>query len=54
MTIDDLLKIVKKYNPEEVEIIKRAYDYADKLHKGQYRQSGEPYIMYPLNILMTY
>jgi len=50
MTIDDLLKIVKNYNPEEVEIIKRAYDYADKLHKGQYRQSGEPYIIHPLNV----
>ena len=31
-------------------IIKKAYDYADYLHKGQTRQSGEPYITHPLNV----
>ena len=25
LTIDDLLNLVKSYNPDEVEIIKRAY-----------------------------
>lgn len=50
ITIDDLLNHVKTYNPEEVEIIKKAYDYADYLHEGQTRQSGEPYIIHPLNV----
>ena len=50
MTIDDLLEIVENYNPDEVEIIRRAYEYANELHKGQYRQSGEPYIIHPLNV----
>ena len=50
MTIDNLLEIVKKYNPEEVDIIRKAYEYANELHKGQYRQSGEPYITHPLNV----
>lgn len=50
MTIDNLLEIVKKYNPEEVYIIRKAYEYANELHKGQYRQSGEPYITHPLNV----
>ena len=50
MTIDDLLEIVRNYNPEEVDIIRKAYDYAEALHKGQYRQSGEPYITHPLNV----
>lgn len=40
LTIDDLLNLVKSYNPDEVEIIKRAYYYADNLHSGQKRQSG--------------
>ena len=31
ITIDDLLNHVKTYNPEEVEIIKKAYDYANLL-----------------------
>ena len=50
ITIDDLLNHVKTYNPEEIEIIKKAYDYADYLHEGQKRQSGEPYITHPLNV----
>ena len=50
LTIDDLLNLVKSYNPDEVEIIKRAYYYADNFHSGQKRQSGEPYIIHPLNV----
>ena len=50
MTINDLLEYVKTYNPEEVEVIKKAYDYAAYLHEGQLRQSGEPYIIHPLNV----
>ena len=50
MTIDNLLEIIKSYNPDEVDIIRRAYEYANTLHKGQYRQSGEPYITHPLNV----
>jgi len=50
ITIDDLLNHIKIYNPEEIKIIKKAYDYADYLHEGQTRQSGEPYISHPLNV----
>ena len=50
LTIDDLINVIKKYNPEEVEIIKKAYYYAEELHKGQKRQSGEDYITHPLNV----
>ena len=50
MTLDDLLKKVKEYNPSEVERVKNAYLYANELHKGQYRQSGEPYIIHPLSV----
>jgi len=41
---------LNEYNREEVEVIKKAYEYAKKLHDGQYRQSGEPYINHPLNV----
>ena len=50
VNLNDLLNKLIEYNPEEVEIVKRAYDYADDLHKGQMRQSGEPYISHPLNV----
>jgi len=50
ITTDKLLDIVKNYNPEEVDIVRKAYDYANYLHQGQTRQSGEPYISHPLNV----
>ena len=50
ITIDDLLNLVRSYNPSEVEFVRKAYCYADDLHKGQVRQSGEPYISHPLNV----
>ena len=50
ITLEKLLDDVRKYNPTEVEIIKKAYEYAKTLHEGQYRQSGEPYIIHPLNV----
>ncbi len=50
MNIDTLLEKVKTYNPEEVETVRLAYEYAKHLHEGQTRQSGEPYITHPLNV----
>ena len=50
MTIDKLLEIIQDYNPDEVENVRKAYEFANELHKGQYRQSGEPYITHPLNV----
>lgn len=50
LTIDNLLEVVKDYNPEEEGIIRKAYNYAENLHSGQKRQSGEPYIIHPLNV----
>ena len=50
MNLEMLLDKVREYNPEEVEIVKRAYEYAKVLHGDQKRQSGEPYIIHPLNV----
>ena len=50
MDIDVLLELVKMYNKEEVGMIRKAYEYANEMHSGQTRQSGEPYIIHPLNV----
>ena len=50
ITLEDLVKKLEEYNPEEIEIIKKAYYYAKNLHSGQMRESGEPYITHPLNV----
>ncbi|GAA0354766.1 RelA/SpoT family protein [Bacillus horti] len=51
MTIEDLLKKVKAYLPEqEVEYIEKSYHFAEKAHEGQYRKSGEAYIAHPIEV----
>ncbi len=34
----------------DTKLIMKAYDYANKNHNGQCRNSGEPYIIHPLNV----
>ena len=53
MTIEDVLREIRKYNPDEVEIVKKAYDLAAKAHANQKRESGEPYIIHPLHVCMN-
>ncbi len=56
-TIEDLIDKASVYIPEEenLERIRQAYQYADNSHKGQFRKSGEAYIIHPLNtaIILT-
>ncbi len=48
-TIDDLIYKIEEYAPNaDTDIVRLAYDFAAKAHKGQTRKSGEPYITHPL------
>ena len=49
---EELLEIVSKYihNEKSLKLIKDAYDYANSMHEGQFRKSGEPYMIHPLNV----
>lgn len=38
------------YTTEDRELIKRAYDFAEKAHEGQQRASGEPYISHCVGV----
>ena len=47
----DLLKKVRANRPnDDLELIRKAYDYSLKSHKGQNRASGEPYLVHPLEV----
>jgi guanosine-3',5'-bis(diphosphate) 3'-pyrophosphohydrolase len=51
LSIESLCDMVRSYvKPEDIELIRRAYQYADEAHKGQFRRSGEPYITHPLAV----
>ena len=44
-----LIEKVQKYHPNtDITMIEKAYQVASKAHEGQFRKSGEPYIMHPL------
>ena len=49
---EDLLEAAKKRvsNSKEMEMIKKACEFANDAHKGVRRRSGEPYIMHPLAV----
>ena len=51
LAIDDLCSRVGSfYTDEQVEKVRRAYEFGAQAHSGQMRLSGEPYIQHPLEV----
>jgi GTP pyrophosphokinase len=51
MDIDQLLDRVKSYNAEaDVGVVRKAYEFSAKVHEGQRRRSGEPYLQHPIAV----
>lgn len=51
LTSEQVIDITRKYlNDENVEMVKRAYEFAQNAHREQYRKSGEPYIIHPIQV----
>ena len=49
--LDELIGTMVKYHPEaNVDLVKKAYEFAEKAHEGQMRKSGEPYFVHPLTV----
>jgi GTP diphosphokinase / guanosine-3',5'-bis(diphosphate) 3'-diphosphatase len=49
--LNDILDTVVTYNPSaDLNLIRKAYVYCAKVHQGQTRLSGEPYIIHPLEV----
>jgi GTP pyrophosphokinase len=48
---DDILeKASSLYSEKDITILKKAYVFAARAHKGQIRRSGEPYLSHPLEV----
>ncbi len=46
-----LIKTLESYQPNfDHKIIEKAYNYAKKMHEGQFRSSGEPYYLHPVAV----
>ena len=52
VTFDEMMVEVRKYikKEENIDLITRAYLCAEKNHTGQYRKSGEPYIIHAIQV----
>lgn len=52
--IEDIMSNVKAYidDEEQIDIIEKAYCFAKGKHEGQFRKSGEPYIIHPMNVAL--
>ncbi len=51
LRFNDIADRLLEYNPSaDLELLQRAYVFAAKVHEGQERQSGEPYLIHPLEV----
>ncbi len=51
LTAQQVVERAKEYLPaEDIDTVERAYKFAEKAHSEQYRKSGEPYIIHPIQV----
>ncbi|MEK4398447.1 RelA/SpoT family protein [Bacillus sp. FSL K6-2860] len=51
LTAQQVIDKAREYlSAEHIQFIERAYEYAENAHNEQYRKSGEPYIIHPIQV----
>jgi GTP diphosphokinase / guanosine-3',5'-bis(diphosphate) 3'-diphosphatase len=50
----ELLRHMRENRPnDDLELVRKAYEYSQKNHAGQHRASGEPYLIHPLEVALV-
>ena len=53
-TAEEIVDQLQRHMPNaDLDMVRRAYDYASAAHAGQLRLSGDPYIMHPATVAYT-
>ena len=51
--LEKLISKIEQYNPHaDLHLVIKAYNYAEAAHEGQLRNSGEKYIVHPVNVAL--
>ncbi len=51
MNLAEFIIHVESYNANiDIPLVRRAYEFSDRVHAGQYRESGDPYVEHCLNV----
>ncbi|MBL8613708.1 MAG: bifunctional (p)ppGpp synthetase/guanosine-3',5'-bis(diphosphate) 3'-pyrophosphohydrolase [Myxococcales bacterium] len=51
ITAPELIERVRAYQPAaDIDVIRKAYEFAERAHEGQKRKSGDPYFIHPANV----
>jgi guanosine-3',5'-bis(diphosphate) 3'-pyrophosphohydrolase len=51
MPLEQVLSGIAAYDPNaDLDLVRRAYDFAARAHEGQTRRSGDPYVTHPLSV----
>ena len=48
ISVDELISKMRKYHPDDdMDLVRRAYEFAEQAHANQFRKSGDPYFCHP-------
>ncbi|MGN0803028.1 MAG: RelA/SpoT family protein [Candidatus Faecivicinus sp.] len=48
ISVDELIAKMRKYHPDDdMDLVRRAYEFAERAHANQFRKSGDPYFCHP-------
>lgn len=52
--LESICNVISSYFPDaKLDIVRKAYQFAEESHRGQLRSSGEPYIIHPAGVAET-
>jgi len=50
-SVEQLVEKVVAYHPgADTGLIRRAFQFSEEMHRGQRRQSGDPYLVHPVGV----
>ena len=53
-TLESIISAIGAYYPDaKLDLVRKAYAFAESAHKGQLRSSGEPYMIHPAGVAQT-